>query len=53
MGVDRRTWLQLVCCLESSGPGFRGEGQRSGERVEVQRYAGPEMAERVGNKGRG
>ena len=33
--------------LELSGPGFRGVGQGSGERVEVWRYTVPEMSERV------
>ena len=33
--------------LELSGPGFQSVGQRSGERVEVQRCTRPEMVERV------
>ena len=33
--------------LESSGPGFRGMEQRSGERADVQRYTGLEMTERT------
>ena len=47
MGADRWTWLQLVCCLESSGPGFCSVGQRLGERVEVWRCTRPETLERV------
>ena len=38
--------------LEPSGPGFHGVGQRLGERVEVRRCTGPEMAERVGSERR-
>ena len=38
--------------LESSGPGFRGVDQGSGERVEVWRCTGLEMAERVGSERR-
>ena len=38
--------------LESSGPGFQGIGQRSGERVEVRRCTGLEMTERVGSERR-
>ena len=38
--------------LELSGPGFCGVGQRSGERVEVQRCTGLEMLERVESKRR-
>ena len=44
MGADRWT---CAAPLESSGPGFCGVGQRSGERAEVQRCTGPEMLERV------
>ena len=33
--------------LESSGPGFRGVGQRLGERVEVWRCIRPEKSERI------
>ena len=33
--------------LESSGPGFHGVGQSSGDRAEVQRCTGPETSERV------
>ena len=38
--------------LKSSGPGFRGVGQRSGEQAEVRRCTGPKMSERVESKRR-
>ena len=38
--------------LESSGPGFRGVGQRLGERAEVWRCTRLEMVERVGSERR-
>ena len=49
-GVLQTDGLGFSLCaapLESSGPGFRGVGQRMGERAEVWRCTGPETLERV------
>ena len=47
VGTDGPGFSLCAAPLESSGPGFHGVGQRSGERAEVQRCTGLEMSERV------
>ena len=50
--TDRPGFSLCAAPLELSGPGLQGVGQRSGERAEVRRCTGPEMAERVGSERR-
>ena len=50
VGTDGPGFSLCAAPLELSGPGFRGVGQRLGERAEVRRCTEPEMSERVESK---
>ena len=50
--TDGPDFSLCAALLKSSGPGFRGMGQRPGERVEVWRCTGLETSERAGSERR-